>query len=103
MDANPSDELQSSVPHLATPGREVRRTRRKPARGSDQTSKANLSQVSLYVPRELLASFDDFSAAAGVNRSHLIREALAAYAAMLDAGCRVYQVPGLERNERRAA
>jgi metal-responsive CopG/Arc/MetJ family transcriptional regulator len=62
-----------------------------------------LLQVSVQVPREVMNSLDEFAAMSGVNRQHLIREALVAYAAMLEGGCRVYQVPGVTANRDRAA
>lgn len=103
MDGN-SVEMTDHVPaQVAAPSREARRSRRKPARTGEATLKAHLAQVSVYVPRELVAAFDDAASAQGVNRSHLIREALIAYAALLDAGCRVYEVPGIARRDARAA
>lgn len=81
----------------------VRRHRRRSARPVEAQGKSTLSQVTIQVPRDVLASFDDFAATCGVNRSHLIREALTAYAGLLDSGCRVYQVPGAIRIQDRAA
>lgn len=97
-----NDESSGEV-HLEISARSSKRRGRKTGRSSENQVRAGLIQVSAQVPREVIAAFDRQSSLVGVNRQHLIREALTAYAALLDAGCRVYQVPGLERRQERAA
>lgn len=77
--------------------RTVKTKARKPARPVNGQGRATMSQVTVSVEREVLAGFDQLSAETGVNRQHLMREALGMYAALLASGHRVYAVPGLLR------
>lgn len=94
-DQNASDE--PSVAHGEHTQRTVRTKVRKPARTVSSQARATMSQVTVSVEREVLAGFDQLSAETGVNRQHLMREALGMYAALLASGHRVYAVPGLLR------
>lgn len=58
---------------------------------------ATMQQVTLSVDRDVLALFEDISQATGVNRQHLMREALRMYGALLQTGHRVYEVPNMIR------
>ena len=75
--------------------RTVRRKGKKPSRTVAQQGRETLAQVTIHVPREVLASFDQAAGSVGVVRAQLIREALETYAALLDAGRRTYQQPGM--------
>lgn len=55
------------------------------------------SQVTVTVPRQVLDAFDELSNQTGVNRQHLMREALSFYAHALGGGFRVFEMPGLRR------
>lgn len=103
MSDQPMNDVPAGEEHLEGGNRPGKRRGRKHARSSDGTVRPGLIQISAQVPRDVIAAFDRQAALAGVNRQHLMREALTAYAALLDAGCRVYQVPGLERGRERAA
>lgn len=87
----------SGAQRLEADSRAGRRKVRKIARPSEITGKPGFSQISIQVPRDVMASLDDFAAVSGVNRQFLIREALAMYAGLLDGGLRVYEVPGVKR------
>lgn len=103
MSEHSMNDVPSADDHLESGHRPVKRRGKKTARASESNSRPGLIQVSAQVPREIIASFDRQAGIAGVNRQHLIREALTMYAALLDAGGRFYQVPGQERSRERAA
>lgn len=91
-----SGELNSSEP-LKVTSRAVKSKGRRGGNTSDRQATATAVQVSITVPRDVVASFDRLSNQTGVNRAHLMREALGMYAALLASGHRVYEVPGLVR------
>lgn len=94
-DQNASDEPSfSQGEHINRP---VRTKARKPARTVNSQVRSTMSQVTVSVERDVLAAFDKLTLETGVNRQHLMREALGMYAALLASGHRVYAVPGLLR------
>lgn len=82
---------------LPSVGKSSRRKLRRNGRQSESAVRSVNVQVTVQVPRDVMAVFDGFSDVSGVNRQHLIREALTAYATLLDGGCRIYQVPGISQ------
>ena len=94
-DQNASEEPSfAQGDHTQRPGKPKAR---KPSRQVNAHARSTMSQVTVSVEREVLAGFDQLSAETGVNRQHLMREALGMYAALLASGHRVYAVPGLLR------
>ena len=91
-----SGEFNLSEP-LKVTARTVKPKGRRGGSSPDRQGAATAVQVSITVPRDVVASFDRLSSQTGVNRAHLMREALGMYAALLASGHRVYEVPGLAR------
>jgi hypothetical protein len=79
-----------------SPGRARGRKGRSHRPAGESHAKGNLFPVTVQVPREVLASYDRFAAVSGVNRQHLMREALAMYALVLKGNARV-QLPVVAR------
>lgn len=72
--------------------------KRKPAAASSSRPQAvTVSQVSLMVPRHILAKYDEISELTGINRAHLMREALIAYGVFLEGGLRMSGITGVLR------
>jgi hypothetical protein len=94
MDATSQDNALP-MSDAGAPAPRAGKVARKPsARSSPPRVPDTSSQVSLTLPREILQAYDEISRESGVNRAHLMREALSLYAALLATGQRVYQLPG---------
>ena len=97
MDANGiSGEMNTSEPLKITP-RPVKTKVRRGGISPDRNGQAGALQVSITVPRDVVTAFDRLANQTGVNRAHLMREALCMYSALLAGGYRTYEVPGLVR------
>jgi hypothetical protein len=70
---------------------------RRGAKAVEKQSKSVSCQVTMTVPRGVMEQIDQFSDFTGINRQHLMREALTMYAALLATGHRVYEMPGVRR------
>jgi Ribbon-helix-helix protein, copG family len=77
--------------------RAVKMPRRRGAKQSDARGQHGASQVSLTLPRELLAAYDQTAKETGINRAHLMREALSMYSLLLAGGGRFYEPPMMRR------
>lgn len=88
-DASISLNLASEKP-AETPSRSRSKKARSKSSHSEGHAKSPLIPVTVQLPRDVVASFDQFSAVSGVNRQHLMREALAMYAVLLGSNCRVH-------------
>lgn len=97
MDANGTNGEPASSEPLKINSRTVKSKGRRGGSSPDRQGAATAVQVSITVPRDVVASFDRLSNQTGVNRAHLMREALSMYSALLAAGYRTYEVPGLAR------
>lgn len=97
MSDHQNDQNPTVGIHAAESENRTSKTRRATSRKTTGPSKPHLAQLTINVPREVLTSFDQFSADAGVVRAQLIREALELYAALLQSGHRTYQQPGMRR------
>ena len=97
MDSHGTSSEQASSEPLKITARAVKSKGRRGGSSSERQGTATAVQVSITVPRDVVASFDRLSSQTGVNRAHLMREALGMYAALLASGHRVYEVPGLAR------
>lgn len=97
MDSNGTNGETNSAEPLKVSSRTVKAKGRRSATASDRPGQSGAVQVSITVPRDVAAAFDRLTQQTGVNRSHLMREALSMYAALLASGHRVYEVPGLAR------
>jgi hypothetical protein len=80
----------------ADSGRNTRRKGKRSSRPVASNHRETLAQVTIHVPRDVLAVFDQFADSSGVVRSQLIREALDTYAALLSAGQRTFHQPGMQ-------
>lgn len=97
MDSHGTSSEQASSEPLKITARTVKSKGRRGGSSPDRQATATAVQVSITLPRDVVASFDRISNQTGVNRAHLMREALSVYAALLASGHRVYEVPGLAR------
>ena len=97
MDSHGTSSEQASSEPLKITARTVKSKGRRGGSSPDRQGAATAVQVSITVPRDVVASFDRISNQTGVNRAHLMREALSVYAALLASGHRVYEVPGIAR------
>lgn len=96
----PEESSSGTVPMDAgsVPGRRSGRGKsRAPGRAVPAGVREINSQVTLSVPRELLAAFDESASSLGVVRAQLLREALELYAALLQSGQRTFRHPAYRR------
>jgi hypothetical protein len=75
--------------------RQVKVNRKRRATPGEKPGKPNSAQLTIQCPREIVAIFDGVSSRSGVNRQQLFREALEAYAALLERGMRSWRDPTL--------
>jgi predicted DNA binding CopG/RHH family protein len=80
-----------------TSGRAVKINRRRTGKAVAEYRKTGASQVTVTIPRDVLDQFEQIASETGVNRQHLMREALTMYGAILASGGRFYQLPGVRR------
>lgn len=97
MEVNFGQNETAPAVHQVAVGKPSRSKGRRTSRTGTSNQATSLGQVTLNVERAVLAQFDEITAQTGVNRQHLMREALKVYAALLQSGHRVFEIPGLGR------
>lgn len=97
MEENQKTSVESSGEQFETTSKAVGKRQKKTVRSLKVHPASTMQQVTLSVERDVLAVFEDISQATGVNRQHLMREALRMYGALLQTGHRVYEVPNMVR------
>lgn len=91
------DHQPTNEPTGDGPGKTSKPKVRRGGKSVDRQRAPSTGQVTVTVQRHVLDAFDQLSEQTGVNRQHLMREALNFYATCLAGGFRVYEVPGLRR------
>ena len=77
--------------------RTVKRKGKSVGRSTSGEPRGGAVQLSVSVPRDVMATYESAADNLGVVRSQLLREAIELYAALLESGQRTYRHPGWRR------